>query len=40
MSYPEDLDLEGMNALDELTGNAGTYDHTAAPKLSSELHNH
>ena len=37
MEYPEDLDLEGMNALDELTGNAGPYDHTAAPKLSSEL---
>jgi len=37
MEYPDDLDLEGMNALDELTGNAGPYDHTAAPKLSSEL---
>jgi len=37
MEYPDDLDLEGMNALDELTGDAAPFDHTPAPKLSSEL---
>ncbi|KAI4688047.1 uncharacterized protein J4E84_004975 [Alternaria hordeiaustralica] len=37
MEYPDDLDLEGMSALDELTGDAAPFDHTAAPKLSSEL---
>jgi len=37
MEYPDDLDIEGMNALDELTGDATPFDHTAAPKLSSEL---
>ncbi|KAI4934652.1 hypothetical protein J4E85_002510 [Alternaria conjuncta] len=37
MEYPDDLDLEGMNALDELTGDGAPFDHTAAPKLSSEL---
>ncbi|KAH6883108.1 hypothetical protein BKA58DRAFT_374473 [Alternaria rosae] len=37
MSYPEDLCREGMNALDELTGDAAPFDHTATPKLSSEL---
>ncbi|KAI4639776.1 hypothetical protein J4E93_009130 [Alternaria ventricosa] len=37
MEYPEDLCLEGMNALNELTGDAAPFDHTAAPKLSSEL---
>jgi hypothetical protein len=37
MSYPEDLCLEGMSALDELTGDIVPSDHTSAPKLSSEL---
>jgi len=37
MEYPDDLDLEGMNALDELTGDAAPFAHTPAPKLSSEL---
>jgi hypothetical protein len=37
MSYPEDLGLEGMSALDELTRDTTLFDHTSAPELSSEL---
>jgi hypothetical protein len=37
MSYPEDLCLEGMSALDELTGDAAPFDHISARELSSEL---